>query len=54
MSAADAKKARALLTLPRSVFQDDDATHDEKYYIKDPQYLLQRREQIARLLEKWQ
>ena len=53
MNASDAKKARSLLTLPRTVFQDDDATHDEKYYIKDPQYLLQRREQIARLVEKY-
>ncbi|MBR5034182.1 MAG: DUF4091 domain-containing protein, partial [Bacteroidales bacterium] len=53
MSASDARKARSLLTLPRSVFQDDDATHPEKYYIKDPQYLLQRREQIATLLEKY-
>ena len=53
MSASDARKARSLLTLPRDVFQDDDATHPEKYYIKDPQYLLQRREQIATLLEKY-
>ena len=53
MSAADARKARSLLTLPGSVFQDDNEIHDEKYYIKDPQYLLQRREQIARLLEKY-
>lgn len=52
LSPSDARKARALLKLPPEVFQDDDATHDEKYYIKDPQYLLQRREQIARLLEK--
>ena len=54
MSPSDARKARALLTLPRTVFQDDDATHNEKYYIKDPQYLLQRREKIAALLEKYQ
>lgn len=53
MNKADAKKAASLLKLPRTVFQDDDATHDEKYYIKDPQFLFQRREQIARLLEKY-
>ena len=53
MSASDARKASSLLTLPRSVFQDDDAIHSEKYYIKDPQYLLDRRAQIATLLEKY-
>ena len=53
MTPSDARKARSLLTLPRTVFQDDDATHGEKYYIKDPQYLLQRREQIATLLVKY-
>lgn len=53
MSASDARKARSLLKLPPEVFQDDNEIHDEKYYIKDPQYLLQRREQIARLIEKY-
>ena len=53
MNEADAAKARELLVLPEEVFMDDDADHPEKYYIQDPQFLLERREQIAALLEKY-
>ena len=53
MSEADAAAARDLLVLPESVFMDDDADHPEKYYIQDPQFLLERREQIASLIEKY-
>ncbi|MBQ9529341.1 MAG: DUF4091 domain-containing protein, partial [Bacteroidales bacterium] len=53
MSAADARKARALLVLPKEVYQDDNLTDKEAYFIQDPQYLFQRREQIANLLEKY-
>ena len=53
MSAGDAEFARTLLVLPEEVFMDDDADHPDKYYIQDPQFLLERREQIACLLEKY-
>ena len=53
MSAADSAAARDLLALPESVFMDDDASHPEKYYIQDPQFLLERRGQIANLIEKY-
>ena len=53
MSENDAAAARSLLVLPESVFMDDDDDHPEKYYIQDPQFLLERREQIANLIEKY-
>ncbi len=53
MSERDAALSRTLLVLPEEVFMDDDADHPEKYYIQDPQFLLERREQIARLIEKY-
>ena len=53
MRKRDAERARALLTLPEEVFMDDDADHPEKYYIQDPQFLLQRRDQVAKLIEKY-
>ncbi len=53
MNEADAAAARDLLVLPEAVFMDDDAEHTDKYYIQDPQFLLERREQIASLIEKY-
>lgn len=53
MSAADARKAKALLVMPKEVYQDDNLSDKEAYFIQDPQYLFQRREQIAALLEKY-
>ena len=53
MNAADGQAACNLLELPEDVFLDDDADHHEKYYIQDPQFLLERRAQIAALLEKY-
>ena len=53
MNEADAAFARDLLVLPEAVFMDDDAEHPDKYYIQDPQFLLERREQIASLIEKY-
>lgn len=53
MSPADSAAARDLLTLPEAVFMDDDADHPEKYYIQDPRFLLERREQVAELIEKY-
>ncbi|MBQ1167544.1 MAG: DUF4091 domain-containing protein [Bacteroidales bacterium] len=53
MSASDAAKARDLLVLPPEVFKDDNLETTDIWYIYDPQYLFQRREQIAALLEKY-
>ena len=53
MTEEDAATARDLLVLPESVFMDDDADHPEKYFIQDPQFLLERRELIANLIEKY-
>ena len=53
MSASDAAKARKLLGLPPEVFMDDNLETTDIWYIYDPQYLFQRREQIAALLEKY-
>ena len=53
MSEPDAAAARDLLVLPESVFMDDDADHPEKYYIQDPQFLLERSSQISTLIEKY-
>ena len=53
MTEADSAAARDLLVLPESVFMDDDADHPEKYYIQDPQFLLERRQQIAILIERY-
>ena len=54
MSASDAAKARKLLVLPREVFADDNLESTDIWFIHDPQYLFDRREQIATLLEKYQ
>ncbi len=53
MSASDAAKARQLLVLPEEAYKDDSIDDKEAYTIQDPQFLFQRREQIARLLEKY-
>ncbi len=53
MSSSDAAKARKLLVLPPEVFMDDNLETTDIWYIYDPQYLFQRREQIAALLEKY-
>ena len=53
MNASDAAKARDLLVLPPEVFKDDNLETTDIWYIYDPQYLFQRREQIAALLEKY-
>ena len=53
MNASDAAKARNLLVLPKEAYQDDSLTDSEAYTIQDPQILIQRREQIATLLEKY-
>ena len=54
MSATDAARARNLLVLPPEVFKDDNLEQTESYFIQDPQFLFERREQIARLIEKYQ
>ena len=53
MTASDAAKARKLLVLPKDAYQDDSLTEKEAYTIQDPQILIQRRDQIANLLEKY-
>ena len=53
MSSSDAVKARALLVLPPEVFKDDNLETTDIWYIQDPQYLFQRRAQIAGLLDKY-
>ena len=53
MSASDAAKARNLLVLPKEAYQDDSLEDPEAYTIQDPQILIQRRDQIAALLEKY-
>lgn len=53
MSATDAAHARDLLVLPPEVFKDDNLEQTEVYFIQDPQFLFERREQIARLIEKY-
>ena len=54
MNASDAAKARKLLVLPHEVFADDNLETTDIWFIHDPQYLFDRREQIATLLEKYQ
>lgn len=53
MSASDAAKARKLLVLPHEVFADDNLETTDIWFIHDPQYLFERREQIAALLDKY-
>ncbi|MBQ9529402.1 MAG: DUF4091 domain-containing protein [Bacteroidales bacterium] len=53
MSASDTAKARKLLDQPPEVFMDDNLETTDVWFIHDPQYLFQRREQIAALLEKY-
>lgn len=53
MSASDAAKARKLLVLPEEAYKDDSIDDPEAYTIQDPQILIQRREQIAELIDKY-
>ncbi len=53
MSPSDAARARKLLVLPPEVFMDDNLETTDIWYIYDPQYLFQRRGQIADLLDKY-